>query len=219
MLEAAEFHRACQGKFGREFYNFAQLDSTNKMAAQLAKNGCPDGTVVFANEQTKGRGRKGNAWHSPADLNLYFSVILYPEVSRLPYLPFCAGLAVVGALEKINLNADLKWPNDVLVNGKKICGLMLETSMEQNNLRYAITGCGVNVNGNELSPDIRETATTVLIAKGASVCRESLLASIDRMYAKYGTHFPTGGRICCCRCRLPRYTARISNRLQGTQRS
>ncbi len=177
-----------KGTFGKEFYYFDRLESTNQTALMLAEKACPQGTLVLANEQTKGRGRKGSPWYSPRDVNLYFSILLYPDASRLQYLPFAAGLSVLLALEAIGLKPDLKWPNDILVSGKKISGVMIETSMEQSRLLHAVVGCGVNVNDKMLPAALQESATTIAIEKDSVFSRESLLASIlfefERLYEK-----------------------------------
>jgi BirA family biotin operon repressor/biotin-[acetyl-CoA-carboxylase] ligase len=190
MFEVSTFFEKRKGDFGQEFYYFDRLESTNEIAIRLAQEGHPEGTVVLANEQTKGRGRKGNTWYSPADVNLYFSIILYPHSDQLQYLPFCAALAVVRALERIELRAEVKWPNDVLVNGKKISGVLVETAMEQNKLLYAVVGCGINVNDIRLPLELEKAATTVAIEKTAPVSREDLFASIllefENLYEKIG---------------------------------
>jgi BirA family transcriptional regulator, biotin operon repressor / biotin---[acetyl-CoA-carboxylase] ligase len=178
MFNIMLFAHERKGSFGQEFYYFEQLPSTNETAFTLANQGSRDGTVVFANEQTKGRGRKGKAWYSPRDMNLYFSLVVRPDLSQLPYVPFIAGLAVVEALGIVGLKSDLKWPNDILVSGKKISGVMIETSTEQNKLHHAVVGCGVNVNGKALPPELQKSATTIAMEKGSVVSRESLLASI-----------------------------------------
>lgn len=178
MFDADNFLRLRKGNFGGEFYCFDRLESTNQTALTLAERGSPEGTVVLANEQTKGRGRKGSHWYSPRDVNLYFSILLYPDLSRLQYLPFAAGLSVVRALETIGLKSDLKWPNDILVRGKKVSGVMIETSIEQSRLQHAVVGCGVNVNDRMLPTELQESATSIALEKGSAISREALLASI-----------------------------------------
>jgi BirA family transcriptional regulator, biotin operon repressor / biotin---[acetyl-CoA-carboxylase] ligase len=176
------------GSFGRELFYFERLESTNNTAAALAKENCPEGTVVLANEQTKGRGRKGNVWYSPGDVNLYFSVVLYPDSTDLRYLPYMAGMAVIHSLSNVGIKPDLKWPNDILASGKKISGVMIETSMEQNQARFAVMGCGINVNETSLPDELQQSATSVALETGSPVSRESLLAAFliefERLYKK-----------------------------------
>jgi BirA family biotin operon repressor/biotin-[acetyl-CoA-carboxylase] ligase len=188
MFQPEQFFRSQKGTFGSEFYYFDTVESTNDIAAALAKSGCPEGTIVLGNEQTKGKGRRGSVWFSPRDLNLYFSLVLYPAMGSLQYLPFAAGLAIVKTLDSLGLKSDMKWPNDILVDGKKLSGVMIESSMEGNTLQYAILGCGVNVNVDEFPADIADVATSVAVEAGNPVLRESLLASIlhefENLYEK-----------------------------------
>jgi len=186
MFDVADFHRRRRSRYGEDLYYFERLESTNLTAEQLAREGAPEGTLVIANAQPAGRGRKGNVWHSPSGLNLYFSLILRPQASHLPYLPFFAGLAAVRSLKPLSVDADLKWPNDVLVNGKKICGVLIQTSLEENVLRYAVMGCGVNVNETGFPPELASVATSIALETGSPVSREAVLASflleLDRLY-------------------------------------
>lgn len=188
MFNVTDFERRRKGEFGKTLYYFEELESTNILALELAKENCPEGTVILANSQTAGKGRKGNFWFSPADTNLYFTIVLKPDRSRLHYIPFCSGLAVARALEIAGITADLKWPNDVLVNGRKIAGTLIETSIEQGNLQYAIVGCGINVNTREFPEEWRRVATSVFLERQKPLLREAFLASVlfelERLYGR-----------------------------------
>lgn len=177
MFQAEKFFNIQKSSLAHEFYYFEKLESTNSTAAILARKGCPEGTIVLANEQTKGRGRKGADWYSPPDTNLYFSLVLYPDISRLQYLPFAAGLAVVGALDQLGLQPELKWPNDILVRGKKISGIMMESSLESNSVQHVILGCGINVNVQDFTHELVPSATSIVVETGVLTSRESILAS------------------------------------------
>lgn len=177
MFQTEEFFNIQKGSFANEFYSFEKLESTNGTAALLARKRCPEGTIVLANEQTKGRGRKGAGWYSPPSTNLYFSVVLYPDISRLQYLPFAAGLAVVRALDQLGLQPELKWPNDILVRDKKVSGIMMESSLESNSVQHVILGCGINVNIQNFPSELVTSATSVVVETGVLTSRESLLAS------------------------------------------
>ncbi len=145
------------------------VDSTNAYAFRLALGGEPEGTCVIAEEQTKGRGRLGRLWHSPAGRNLYMSVILRPAIhpSRVYPITFLSSLAVADTVAALTgESADLKWPNDVLLGGRKLCGTLLEISTEADMVRFVIVGIGLNVNlkEEEMSDDIRAKATSLLMA-------------------------------------------------------
>jgi BirA family biotin operon repressor/biotin-[acetyl-CoA-carboxylase] ligase len=178
MFNIEDFQKSRQGTFGKELHHFAQLDSTNRVAEELARKGSAEGVLVVTDEQTTGRGRKGNAWYSPPDENLYFTLILRPFEARLHHVPFIAGLAIVRMLSRISIEAELKWPNDVLAGGKKISGLLIQTSIEQNRLQYALLGCGLNVNTHSFPGQLMEKATSIRILKGDGVLREHVLASL-----------------------------------------
>ena len=184
MFDVAQFHTNRKSNTGSEFYYFASLESTNKTAEKFAREGCVEGTIVLANQQTSGRGRKGNPWHSPADVNLYFSLVLRPELNRLHYLPFISALSVAKILEDQGLQPDIKWPNDILVLGKKVCGILIETAVEQSKVSSAIVGFGINVNVTQFPEELRNTAGSILQLKGSAVSRELLLADLLQHFEK-----------------------------------
>ena len=188
MFSVSDFESRRRGRFGAPLYYFEQLESTNVMAEQLAREGRPEGAVVLANEQTGGRGRKGNAWFSPADVNLYFSLVLRPGLPALRYLPYIACLSVQTALAHCGIAADFKWPNDLVVRDRKICGILIQTAMEEQRLKYAIAGSGINVNVLEFPEELRGLATSAALEAGSGLSREALLASVllefERLYEK-----------------------------------
>jgi len=175
---------------GREIIHHAETGSTNTLAMDLAQKGAADGTVVIAEIQTGGRGRMGRTWASPRG-NLYLSVILRPAVPvyKAPLITLTGAVAVATAVrEHLGVPAGIKWPNDILVDGRKVAGLLTEMSAEPDRIRHIVLGIGVNVNMDmrELPPDVRRTATTLAAATGGCVDRTSfakaLLASLDRWY-------------------------------------
>jgi BirA family biotin operon repressor/biotin-[acetyl-CoA-carboxylase] ligase len=188
-------------KFGREIYSFKSIGSTNETAKRLAGSNSAEGTVVVAEKQTRGKGRLGRSWHSPASKGLYFSVILYPNIPliKIPALSLAAGLAVCKVLEK-NTGAEslAKWPNDCLINGKKAAGILLETSAEIDNVSYVILGIGVNVNTPKKDFPIRfrSKATSMMIESNKEYSRieilRQLLFELEKTYnsfCKYGLRF------------------------------
>lgn len=133
---------------GRVLHLLGSVDSTNARCRTLARAGAPEGTVVLAEEQSAGRGRRGRTWFSPSGLNLYASVLLRPPIGarELPLFSFLASLALVDAFEEHGAQAGLKWPNDILVDGKKVAGTLVESSMRGEQVEYAVLGVGVNLN-------------------------------------------------------------------------
>jgi len=172
---------------GQRVIYYPTLTSTMEVAKREAQQGAAEGTVVVAGEQTAGKGRKNRTWLSPRG-SIALSVILHPSVAYLPYLIMLASLAVTHSIVAVTgLQPQLKWPNDVLVNGKKVSGILIESSLRGNIVDYAIIGIGVNVNL-RLSdfPEIRLTATSLSDELGREVSQlemiRQLLIEIERRY-------------------------------------
>jgi BirA family biotin operon repressor/biotin-[acetyl-CoA-carboxylase] ligase len=164
---------------GRRVIYYPRLASTMEMAKKQARRGAAGGTVVIAGEQTAGKGRIGRVWLSPRG-SLALSIILCPSLAYLPSLIMLAALAVVHSIEVVTgLKAQVKWPNDVLVNGRKVCGILIESDVRGDTVVYAIIGIGVNVNL-RLSdvPEISSLATSLSDELGRDV---SLLSLIRRL--------------------------------------
>jgi BirA family biotin operon repressor/biotin-[acetyl-CoA-carboxylase] ligase len=167
--------------FGRrDIVYFKDTDSTNIRAEQLAAEGAPEGTVVIAEKQTQGKGRRGRNWFSPPSEGIYFSIILRPRISphEAPKLTLMASVAVAETvLSLTQLRVNIKWPNDILINGKKLAGILTEISAEMDRIHYVVIGIGINVNTRTESfpPDIRDRATSILLETGAVYQRVALL--------------------------------------------
>jgi BirA family biotin operon repressor/biotin-[acetyl-CoA-carboxylase] ligase len=133
---------------GLQLYLFGEVDSTNAKLRTLARGGAREGTVVLAEGQTAGRGRRGQPWFSPSGVNLYASVLFRPAlaVADLPLFSLIPALAVVDAVKDCGLDATIKWPNDVLVDGKKVAGSLVEAAVRGDVVEYVIVGVGVNLN-------------------------------------------------------------------------
>jgi len=162
---------------GRRVEWFESIDSTMTDAGRLAREGCAPGTVVGAEEQTAGVGRHGHAWHSEPEAGLYVSLVLKPPLgaAALPLLMLALGLATQQAIAQMtNLAADLRWPNDVLLGGRKCAGILahLEGGV-------VIAGIGINVSHTRFPPEIEDLATS-LVLEGAAVSREDLLVALIR---------------------------------------
>lgn len=167
-------------KFGRTIILLRKVDSTNNFAKELARYGAAEGTVVVAEEQTAGRGRHGRKWFSPKG-GLYFSVILRPKmkVSEAAGIVVVAGLAVVRVLsENYGLTVEAKWPNDVLLDERKVCGILTEVNSTSERVNYAVVGIGINANvvvAKEFPEELQPIATSLKEKLGKNVKLEPLL--------------------------------------------
>jgi BirA family biotin operon repressor/biotin-[acetyl-CoA-carboxylase] ligase len=171
--------------FGQNAIYYPSVPSTMDVARKEARRGADAGTVVVAGEQTEGRGRMKRTWLSPKG-NLAFSVILYPEVSYLPFLVIIAALAVVYSIEKATgLRTLIKWPNDILIGGKKVGGILIENEVKRNKVQYAIVGIGINM---DVNPEVKENApvlsTSLKDEIGGSILRMRILKNILREMEK-----------------------------------
>ena len=180
---------------GRTVY-FDATDSTNAQAKRLAEAHAPHGTLVVSDRQDGGKGRRGRSWASPSGVGIWMSLILRPEIapSSASMLTLAAALAVrEGIQEETGLSPLIKWPNDLVLNGKKICGILTEMSTELMEIQYVITGIGINVNQREFPPEIRDTATSLSLEAGRSFRRSSLIAAILKAFEKdYAAFLKTG---------------------------
>lgn len=169
---------------GQEIICYQSIGSTNEVAKELAKQGAPQGTLVIAEEQTEGKGRRGRSWLAPAGSSLLISLVLYPPLtaSQIPRLTMASSLAVAYAIEETsNLSVHFKWPNDILLRGKKAGGILTEISIGGEILDHAVVGIGLNVNLDVRQiPEIADTATSLSMELGREVSRLELLRSVLR---------------------------------------
>ncbi len=172
---------------GQRVIYYPRMPSTMDMARQEAKRGAAEGTVIITGEQTEGRGRVKRTWLSPRG-NVALSIILYPDVSFLPYLIMLASLAVASSIESVTgLKPQIKWPNDVLINGKKVCGILIENEVKGNKVAFAIIGIGINIDlGLPEVSEISATATSLNDESGRKVSYlglvRHLLVEFERLY-------------------------------------
>lgn len=168
-----------------QLLRFDSIASTNTEALRQAMHGAPEGLCIVAREQTAGRGRQARTWLSPKDAGLYFSIILRPRfaAARWPLLTLAAALAVRDALRAAcALTPDIKWPNDLLVGGRKLCGILAELS-EREGARACIVGIGINLTPAAFPPELRARATSIADETGHAPDREALLAALTRALA------------------------------------
>ena len=175
--------------FGHTLSIYDSLDSTNACAKTLANKGADEGTVVIADHQTEGRGRLGRTWQAESGSSLLFSVILRPTFSmdKIGLPPFFAAVGIANAVETITgLHCECKWPNDILLRGKKCCGVLLESTSQQCTLDYAIMGIGLNVNQKIFLGDLAGKATSLYCESGLEFDRRNvfcqILSSLESYY-------------------------------------
>ncbi len=172
------------GRIGRKVRFFEVVDSTNVRAKEDAEDGAVDGTLIVADMQTAGRGRRGREWKSPAGANVYFSLLLKPDFApdKASMLTLVMAYAVKRGLEEtctVSMESGIKWPNDIVVNGKKICGILTEMVLDsEQRIKYVVIGVGINVGKQEFAPEIVDTATCIEEECGYKVSRSSLIANI-----------------------------------------
>jgi BirA family transcriptional regulator, biotin operon repressor / biotin---[acetyl-CoA-carboxylase] ligase len=182
------------GFIGKNLHYEETVDSTQKIAHRLAYDNAPEGTVIIAEEQVSGRGRMDRKWHSPKYTGIWMSIILRPNIPlpKAPQLTLLAAVAIVQAIEeRTGLLPVIKWPNDILLNGKKVTGILTELEAEADRINSIIIGMGINVNQtNEDFPnELKEIATSILIEKGEKVSRADLIKGIfvklEKLYLLY----------------------------------
>jgi BirA family biotin operon repressor/biotin-[acetyl-CoA-carboxylase] ligase len=166
---------------GQVIHSYGEVPSTNDLAKELAEEGAGHGEVVIAEAQTAGRGRRGRVWSSPPGRNLYFSVVLRPDLPpmRAAELTLVASLAVCDALRQSGVAAGIKWPNDLLAGGRKIAGILTELAAEPERVQWVVLGVGVNVNArrDDFPEELRDEATSVMIERGQAAPRALFAAA------------------------------------------
>lgn len=172
---------------GRPLVFHKETGSTNIDAKALAERGEASGAVVVADMQTAGRGRRGRGWVSPAGKDIYMTIMLRPQCrpEKASVLTLVMALAVLEAVsELLSQGCYIKWPNDIVVNGKKVCGILTEMSAELDQIHYVVIGAGINVNQETLAPEIQETATSICIERGQQTNRAELTARVLYYFEK-----------------------------------
>ena len=183
--------------FGKHVHHYFQVGSTNDVAFQLAQEGAVEGTLVVSEEQTSGRGRLGRSWYSQKNLGIYMSLILRPQLRPLhaPVLNLAVAVAVSRAIEQAcDLAADIKWPNDILVNGKKCCGILTEMSADLDQIKYLVVGIGINVNQHTFPSSLQGQASSLLLEGGRRFSRMELILALLRNLENLYLEFQEKGR-------------------------
>ncbi|MDO4344969.1 MAG: biotin--[acetyl-CoA-carboxylase] ligase [Eubacteriales bacterium] len=172
---------------GRKVISLEAVDSTNNYAKNVAEQGAAHGTLVVTEEQNGGKGRRGRGWVMPRGTSVAMSIVLRPEIApqHASMLTLAAGAAVAWAIREVTgLEAGIKWPNDVVVNGKKICGILTELSMEMERIHYVVIGMGINTNITAFPEELRETATSLQLELGRPMNRAELICAVMKKFEK-----------------------------------
>ena len=176
------------GWAGHPVVYYDTLGSTNLQAKLDAENGAAQGTLIVADMQTAGRGRRGRSWSSPPGTNVYYTLILKPDIApdKASMLTPVMGLAVAEGIRRTcGLEAMIKWPNDIVTGGKKVCGMLAEMSVERDFIHYVVIGVGINVGLQEFPEEIAATATSLWQECGQEVSRAALVANVMGVFEEY----------------------------------
>lgn len=198
-LSADEVKSLTETKWaGTEVIYYEETDSTNIRAKALAEEGAEHGTLVIAGRQNAGKGRRGRGWISPKGENIYMSILLRPEFEpvKAPMLTLVMAYSVAQALrEKEEINAKIKWPNDVVLHKKKICGILTEMSAEIDYINHVVIGVGINTNMEQMEAEIAEKATSLKIEEGRTVMRAGLIAQVMKYFEENYEKFVKDGNL------------------------
>jgi len=180
----------------RDIIYLTEIDSTNRKAKELANRGTPEGTLVISEKQTKGRGRKGRSWFSPSHDGIYISLILRPDIppDEAPKISLLTAVTVAETLLSLTpLDVKIKWPNDILINEKKVAGILTEISTELDVINHVVVGLGLNVNTQNFPEDIFKRATSVYMETGERFSRVKIIREYLKQIEKYYDLFTKRG--------------------------
>lgn len=184
---------------GRNILHFETINSTNTIAKELASENCPNGTIIVSEEQTSGRGRLGRQWVSPKGSGIWMSIILKPDIPPMEAykVTIIAAAAVHGALQENGISALIKWPNDIIIEGKKVCGILTEMNAELSKIHSLVIGIGINVNteDSEIPEDLKDKASSLRIKAERFINRKVLFGSIINHFEPLYNNFLSTGSI------------------------
>lgn len=198
-LSYEEIEKYLDTKFiGRDIRYFDCVDSTNRIAKELAVD-VAEGTVVISEEQTAGKGRIDREWISPKNKGIWMSIVLKPQLepSKLSKITQIGAVAIYEALENLHIKSEIKWPNDILISGKKVAGILTEMGAELNRINYIVMGIGINVNVDEKNfpTELQDKASSIKIEEGKYISRKALAANILNEFEKHYIDFKENGDI------------------------
>ena len=198
IMTKTEIESCIRGSFGKRIEFYPSIDSTNITAKHLAEDGAEAGTLVISDCQNAGRGRRGRNWISPPDKNIFMSLILRPDIPPVnaSMLTLVAALAVHDGIEmETGLPCMIKWPNDLVSGGKKVCGILTEMSTELMAIHYVVVGIGINVNQEEFPKELEKNAVSLFLETGKPVRRSHLVAAIMESFEHYYLEFISQGNL------------------------
>ena len=184
---------------GKTVHFARETDSTNLWIKRLAKEGAPEGTLALAEFQSAGRGRLGRSWEVPEGTSVMMSILLRPkfEPQYAPTLTLVMGMAVAKAVKKLGFDVSIKWPNDVVVSHKKICGILTEMGVRDGKIDYAVIGVGINVNIREFPDEMADKATSLYLESGRKFDRSQIpglvMEAFEEYYEKFAATCDLGG--------------------------
>lgn len=180
---------------GGDLVCYAETDSTNNRAKEAGEKGAPHGMLFVADEQTAGKGRRGRTWVSPPGTSIYMTILLRPDIepSKAPMLTLVMGLSVAEGIQKATgVETKIKWPNDIVMNKKKVCGILTEMSTEIQYVNYVVIGVGINTNQEQFPEDLRKMATSLCLESGHHMRRAEIIAAVmERFEKNYDTFMET----------------------------
>ena len=197
IIAAEEVESRLKSKWaGHPIKYFEEITSTNQYAKRIGEEGAPEGTLVVADEQTQGKGRSGRVWSTPHGTAIAMTLLIRPKLppASISMVTLVMGLAVARACRELyHLPVGIKWPNDVVIHGKKLCGILTELSAEMMSVNYVVIGTGINVNVKEFPEEIRKTATSIALELGHETGRAELIASCMEYFEVYYEKFIQAG--------------------------
>lgn len=212
MTEAELKTRMDESWLGKNLEYHEEIDSTNTRAKRLADGGAPDGTLVIADSQYAGKGRRGRSWNAPKGVGIWMSLLLRPRIapSSASMLTLVAALAVAKGIQNVTgLKTEIKWPNDIVIAGKKVCGILTEMSAELEDIHYVVVGIGINVNMEQFPDEIKETATSLYLQSEKLVNRSQVIAAVMQEFEGYYENFLASGDLSGL---LSEYEERLANK-------
>ena len=181
---------------GRKVVYYDETDSTNNRAKDSGEKNGAHGTLFIADKQNAGKGRRGRAWESPSGKSIYMTILLRPQITpdKAPMLTLIMGLSVAEGIRKVSgAETEIKWPNDIVMNKKKVCGILTEMATEMEYVNYVVIGVGINVNQQQFPEEIADTAASLCRETGRIYRRSELIAAVlERFEENYGIFLKTG---------------------------
>ncbi|MCI8837903.1 MAG: biotin--[acetyl-CoA-carboxylase] ligase [Hungatella sp.] len=197
VLSGAEIESCMEGGLiGARVVYYEETDSTNTRAKVLAEEGAPSGTLVVAEKQNAGKGRRGRGWSSPPGSGVWMSVVLRPDIepSHASMLTLTAALGVSEGIYRVTgIMPQIKWPNDLVLSGKKICGILTEMTTEMDTIQYVVTGMGINVNTPEFPKELKDKASSLYLETGRTWRRGPLIGAMAFALGEYYERFLAAG--------------------------